>query len=38
MKQLTAFTLPDMALPAELRGNPSPFSGGINPFTVLIYD
>jgi len=35
--QLTAFTLPDAALPVELRGDPLPGSNTLNPFKTELY-
>jgi hypothetical protein len=37
MKQLSAFVLPDAALPQELRGDPPPGGTGLNPFNVELF-
>jgi hypothetical protein len=37
MKQLSAFLLPDNALPQDLRGDPPPWADGLNPFRPYLY-
>jgi hypothetical protein len=36
MRQLSAFTFPDAALPEDLRGDPIPGSTGLNPFNATL--
>lgn len=37
MKQLSAFIVPDTALPEDLRGDPPPWADGLNPFLPILY-
>ena len=38
MVQISGFVLPDLALPADLRGNPPPWANGVNPFLPTLWD